>query len=385
MSRFGVVGLVFGLFSLTVAVLVVRLFHRWCVRRLPLAARHPRVAFGALLAPMLVGPPTRWLVLGGLDDRWSWLDALGQLWALGLLCAVGPIYAWEAWLARRVTKKPLDEHLAAPSRREALVGGAFVGVSLAPLLWGVRQRFDFEVVELPIRVPRLPRALDGLTVVQVSDVHIGAFLGEAVLEDARGRIAKLRPDLVVMTGDLVHVRPSYLPLGMAWLRRLDEGARFGLLSILGNHEYYVGRAAVLEAYDRANLELLLNRSKVVAEGLVVAGVDDLWGSGRGFGPDLDRALAGASPDAARLLLCHQPSFHRAAAARGVDLQLSGHTHGGQIAPFGPLAARAMFGAYKGLYRVGGSSLYVNRGFGTSGPPSRVAVRPEITKIVLVAG
>jgi predicted MPP superfamily phosphohydrolase len=92
-----------------------------------------------------------------------------------------------------------------------------------------------------------------------------------------------------------------------------------------------------------------------------------------------------SPDAAQILLCHQPHVPPNSAGTDFDLLLSGHTHGGQIAPLGPLAVRALYRHYKGLGKVDGRSVYVNRGLGTSGPPSRVAVRPEITKIVLVSG
>lgn len=385
MMRGGLTALVFALLALSIGLSGVTLLHRWAARRLPWVSRHRRAAFLLLAFPVLLAPAGRWLINGGYDDRFFWFEACGQLWSLSLLSSVPAIYAWEWWVARRLSKVRLVEGLEQPSRREALVGGAFVGAAVAPLLWGIRSRFDVEVVEVPIRLPRLPRALDGFSIVQVSDIHIGAFLGERELRDAEERIAALKPDLVVMTGDLVHLRPAYLPLGMDWLRRLGARARFGQLSILGNHEYYVGRAAVLEAFDRAKVEVLVNRSRRVADGLVIAGVDDLWSESKGLGPKLGPTLEGASPDAAKVLLCHQPQFHPTAAANGVDLQLSGHTHGGQIAPFGPLVARAMFGAYRGLYRIGHSSLYVNRGFGTSGPPSRVAVRPEITKIILVAG
>jgi predicted MPP superfamily phosphohydrolase len=384
MKRIGPLGVVLALASLAVGLALIVALHRWLVRRLTPCARHPRLTFAALIAPMLLGPASRWVALAGFDERLYWVEACGQLWAVSLLSSVPGIFAWE-WLTARRAKRPLHESLASPSRREALVGGAFVGVSAASVAWGVRSRFDAEVVEVPIRLSRLPRALDGFSIVQVSDIHIGAFLGEAQLRDADARIAALRPDLVVMTGDLVHVQPSYLPLAMDWLRRLASRARYGQLSILGNHEYYTGRAAVLDAFARAELDLLVNRSKRIAPGLVVSGVDDLWGERSGHGPKLRPTLEGTAADDAKILLCHQPNYHPIAAAQGFDLQLSGHTHGGQIAPFGPIVAKAMFGAYKGLYRIGSSSLYVNRGFGTSGPPTRVAVRPEITKIILVAG
>lgn len=378
MMRTGISGLLLGILSFAVVLSVTLLLRRWILRRF----RVQRVAalnvtLGALA---LTAPVGRSLVGLGYDDRFAYLEALGLLWGLSLLLAVPILYALELFVARTAREM-------VPERREAItrVGGAAVVLaSAAPLARGVFTRWDFDVVELPIRIAKLPRALDGFTIAQISDIHIGAFLGEPQLRSAENVIAAFRPDLVVMTGDLVHLRPAYLPQGCGWVRRLGARARHGVLSILGNHEYYVGRSEVLEAFRRAELELLINRSKIVA-GIGFAGVDDAYAVQRGFHPDLGAALAGLPDDAPRILLAHHPTDFDEAAGR-IDLQLSGHTHGGQIAPLGPVVANAIYrGKCAGIYRAKGSTLYVNRGFGTSGPPSRVAVRPEITKIVLVAG
>ncbi len=213
------------------------------------------------------------------------------------------------------------------------------------------------------------------------------FLGEEHLRHLEGVVRGLRPDLVAMTGDLVHTRAADLPVGADWVARIGRSARHGSVAILGNHEYYAGRAASVDAYRRARVPLLLNETRPIAAadggGFLLAGVDDAFGATRGFGPRFD--LLDPPTDRARVLLCHQPALSPDAVERGVDLVLSGHTHGGQIAPLGPIVARATIGPTAGLYRFGATSLYVNRGLGTSGPPSRVAVRPEITKIVLLAG
>jgi predicted MPP superfamily phosphohydrolase len=227
--------------------------------------------------------------------------------------------------------------------------------------------------------------------VQVSDVHVGPFFGERELSRAEELVRGLRPDLVVMTGDLVHLRRADVAPGVAWLARLARMARHGATAIVGNHEYYVGRDFVLDAMRAAKIDVLFNEGRVVAPndggGFSLVGTDDLLGPllRRGPGPDVARALLALPPDAARILLCHQPQFHETAATYGFDLQLSGHTHGGQIAPLGPIVGRAVFRHVAGLSAIGDSRLYVNRGLGTSGPPTRVAVRPEITKVVLVAG
>ncbi len=378
MMRTGISGLLLGLLSFGVVLGVTLLFRRWVVRRF--TVRRPRLLNVTLAVLALSAPIGRSLVGLGYNDRFAYLEAVGLLWGLALLLAVPIIYAFELIVARTAREM-------IPERRDAIArvgGSAVVLASVVPLARGVFTRWDYDVVELPIRLAKLPRALDGFTIVQISDIHIGAYLGEPQLRSAEDVIASFRPDLVVMTGDLVHLRPAYLPQGCDWVRRLGARARHGVLSILGNHEYYVGRTEVLEAFRRAELELLINRSKIVA-GIGFAGVDDAYAVRRGFHPDLGAALVGLPEDAPRILLAHHPTDFDEAAGK-IDLQLSGHTHGGQIAPFGPVIANAIYrGKCAGIYRANGSTLYVNRGFGTSGPPSRVAVRPEITKIVLVAG
>jgi predicted MPP superfamily phosphohydrolase len=359
------------------------LYFRWLVARVrffarPRARRNLAIALAVVvLVPLLV---RLWIFFGG-PDRLAWIEGFGVLWGLALMIAAPGIMLVE-WLRRFSAKTD-------PSRRDAmtaLAGNAFIGAAIVPLGWGIaRTRFDVEVVEIPIRIARLPRALDGFSIVQVSDIHVGAYLGDRDLRHAEELIRKLRADFVVMTGDLVHARTNYLSLATEWLVRLKSSSRFGMASILGNHEYYVGRGEVVDAFTRADLGLLINQSRVIAPGLELAGVDDFFAasSGRGPGPRLDQVSL--SPDAAQILLCHQPRVIENVGTNVIDLQLSGHTHGGQIAPLGPLAVRAIYGHYKGFAKVDGRQVYINRGLGTSGPPSRVAVRPEITKIVLVSG
>jgi predicted MPP superfamily phosphohydrolase len=159
--------------------------------------------------------------------------------------------------------------------------------------------------------------------------------------------------------------------------------------IPGNHDYYTGAPAVLDGMRRAGIDVLVNRGRIIAEGdggFALLGVDDLWARDNigGHGPDLAAALSMVRPDLATVLLAHQPRYAAIASKAGIDLQLSGHTHGGQINPgFRPIDW--FFRYVAGRYDVGRTQLYVNRGFGTVGPPTRVGAPPEITKIVLVAG
>jgi len=276
-------------------------------------------------------------------------------------------------------------------RREALerIGGAIAFAASGTVLgWGtLRGRFEWAVEEVPIRLSRLPRALDGFTIVQISDLHVGTFLGERELDRGLGLVDRIRSDLIVVTGDIVDSDPRFVPLAARRLGALR--AREGIVCIPGNHDYYTGASTVLEGMRRAGIDVLLNRGKIIAEpdgGLALLGVDDLWSRDRrrGGGPDLDRARSSVRPDLATVLLAHQPRFASVASAAGIDLQLSGHTHGGQINPgFRPIDFFYQYVA--GRYDVGPMQLYVNRGFGTVGPPTRVGAPPEITKIVLVAG
>ncbi|MBX3219791.1 MAG: metallophosphoesterase [Labilithrix sp.] len=278
-------------------------------------------------------------------------------------------------------------------RREAverLAGVTIACASSGALGWGmVRGRHAFAIEEVPIVVPGWPRALDGYVVAQVSDVHVGAFVGDRELDEGFELVRRVRPDLVVATGDLVDHDADRI--GELIARLLGVGARDGAYAILGNHDHYAGAAAVAESIRQSKVRLLLNSGVHLRRGdgggFALLGVDDLQGrkmrTPGHAGPDLAGALAELSPDVPRVLLAHQPRYFLESQGR-VALQLSGHTHGGQINPgFRPAAALMEFVA--GRYDRGGSTLYVNRGFGVTGPPARVAAPPEITKLVLIAG
>jgi hypothetical protein len=168
-----------------------------------------------------------------------------------------------------------------------------------------------------------------------------------------------------------------------------------VVAITGNHDFYAGVDAAVGALRSAGARVLRNEGLTIGgrDGFALLGVDDVWGSRYGAGPDLELALSGlpGRGDAARggdqatVLLCHNPSYFEAAAGK-VGLQLSGHTHGGQISPLvNPAALVLRHGWVRGPYQRQGSTLYVNRGFGVVGPPARLGSPPEVTRIVLSAG
>jgi predicted MPP superfamily phosphohydrolase len=278
------------------------------------------------------------------------------------------------------------------SRRQAIervAGGALFGATTVALGWGmVRGRHSFALEEVVVRVKNWPRALEGYTIAQVSDVHVGAFVGERELDEGFELVTKIRPDLIVATGDLVDFDSTLV--GELAKRLTRPGARDGAYAILGNHDHYAGPADVVERLRSAGVHVLCNESVRLRAGdgggFSLLGVDDLQGRARpapGFaGPDLLAAARGLDGDAPRILLAHQPRYFHEASGR-VALQLSGHTHGGQINP-GFRPADLLMEFVSGRYERAGSTLWVNRGFGVAGPPSRVGAPPEVTKIVIVA-
>lgn len=287
-------------------------------------------------------------------------------------------------------EKADDAKLSRRVAVERIAGGAVFAGGSAILGWGyVRGRHAFEIEEVVVRVAGWPKALDGYTIAQVSDVHVGAFVWERELDEGFALVAKVKPDLVVATGDLVDFEPEAIrPLA---LRLANARARDGAVAIVGNHDHYAGPEEVVESLRAANVRVLCNQGIRLREGdgggFALLGLTDLVGRSRPKlhhqGPDLGKALAMVPNDLPRILLAHQPIFFAESAGR-VGLQLSGHTHGGQINPgFSP--AGMVMRYVKGRYEENGSTLWVNRGFGVAGPPSRVGAPPEITKIVIVSG
>jgi len=292
-------------------------------------------------------------------------------------------------------RPPADDAAKADriSRRQAIEGAAGVAVAsaaTAALGWGVvRGRHAFALDEVVVRVRGWPRALDGYVIAQVSDIHVGAFVGDRELGEGFELVRRARPDLVVATGDLVDNEAP--KIGALIARLAGVGARDGAYAILGNHDHYAGAAEVARRIRASEVRLLDNEGVTIRPndggGFALLGVDDIVGRRRaspGYeGPDLGRALRDVAPDLPRILLAHQPKYFLEAQGR-VALQLSGHTHGGQI-NFGIRPAAALMEFVSGRYERGGSTLYVNRGFGVTGPPARVAAAPEVTKIVVVSG
>jgi len=263
-----------------------------------------------------------------------------------------------------------------------------VGLVLPAALVAIREGLSRPAVKrVEIRLARWPQALDGLRIVQISDIHFGPIRGVEFATWLVEQVNQLAPDLVAITGDLVDGSVSRIRDDVAPLR--DLRARLGAYFVTGNHDHYSGAESWADRVAELGICVLRNEHltlDVNGAAFELAGVDDhqarrLPGA---EGEDLDRALEGVDASRALVLLAHDPSTFKRASKRGIDLQLSGHTHGGQIWPFNYFVKLAVpFVA--GLYRRGDATLYVSRGTGFWGPPMRLRSPAEITEIVLRAG
>jgi uncharacterized protein len=237
------------------------------------------------------------------------------------------------------------------------------------------------VKRVRVMLPNLPPELDGYTIAQWSDVHVGPAIQRRFVAALVEKTNALRPDAIAITGDLVDGPLDALREHVEPLR--DLRARDGVFYVTGNHEYYWRASEWIPHLERQGLTFLKNAHAVVRPGLVIAGVTDPAGRYT-HTQDPHAALAGAPRDAVKVLLSHRPQTAPIASELGVDLQLSGHTHGGQFFPFN-LLIRAFQPIVAGLHQVGNTMLYVSPGTGYWGPPSRLGVQSEITLIVLECG
>ncbi|CAN5908196.1 hypothetical protein BH11MYX3_BH11MYX3_49450 [soil metagenome] len=248
----------------------------------------------------------------------------------------------------------------------------------------VSARGEHEIVDVEIKLAKLPKELDGFSIVQLSDLHVGMTIDRTFVQRVVDRANALKPDLFVLTGDLVDGQVEDLRDETAPLGKLV--ANHGVYAVTGNHEYYSGADPWIAELTSLGIRYLRNQHVTIGDGdakFVLAGVDDHSGRGyEGHGADYNAALAGRDPDLAVVLLAHQPRQVRRAAEHGVDFQLSGHTHGGQIWPWHYLVRMQQGGLLAGYYEWKGTQLYVTRGCGYWGPPVRLLAPLEITRVIL---
>ncbi|MEU6224053.1 metallophosphoesterase [Streptomyces sp. NPDC047042] len=274
--------------------------------------------------------------------------------------------------------------LAAPSRRlfvSRAVAGAAATIAAGTVGYGT-----YGVVRGPrvkrVTVPlaKLPRGAHGFRIAVVSDIHLGPVLGRGFAQKVVDTINSTQPDLIAVVGDLVD--GSVKDLGPAAAPLAGLRARHGAFFVTGNHEYFSGAEQWVEEVRRLGLRPLEN-ARVELPAFDLAGVNDIAGESEGQGPDFAKALGDRDTSRASVLLAHQPVQIHDAVEHGVDLQLSGHTHGGQLWP-GNFIADLANPTLAGLERYGDTQLYVSRGAGAWGPPTRVGAPSDITVVQLAS-
>jgi predicted MPP superfamily phosphohydrolase len=344
---------------------------KWTVSALiVLVSQHHLVTrnfFGTLASPELPSPVL--MVLG---------CAFGGLMLAALLLLALDLFGW---LAYPLSKRVGHTVLAAPSLRAGIGAAALLLAAI-----GTWQAVKVpEVRNIEIELAQLPPELDGFRLVQLTDLHASRLLQQPWMEAVVARTNTLDPDLIVITGDLVDGTVAMRIEDVEPLR--DLTARHGVYAIPGNHEYYAEYQQWLEHFDRLGVRMLLNEHvTIVGEGaeFVLAGITDR--AAAPFGqpmPDIGAALAGVPQEAAVILLSHRPPGAQVNARAGVDLQLSGHTHGGQMLGLHWLIQWANDGYVSGQYRIDGMHLYVSNGTGLwPGFPLRLGRPSEITEITL---
>jgi uncharacterized protein len=359
--------------TLILLVTVMHIYVFWRANSIPFVKRHISTKFLMGLGVVL------WLAFflgrifghGGSGVMAGTMELVGMTWMDVLFLTAVSLFAMEL-----VTGFGFLMTRLAPTLRGLAF---FIGVTLS-IIAQVQGLRPPEVNSYDVYLSGLPRDMDGKILVAMSDLHIGSQLGKAWLEARVAQAMEQQPDLVVLLGDLFegHGGPQgdLLPV----LRGLS--APLGVWAVPGNHEFHGGSNTGLALIRAAGIQVLLNRWTEVRPGLILAGIEDLTAdrrAGRNSDP-LSKALADRPPGAT-ILLSHTPWKYEKAAKDGVGLMLSGHTHGGQIWPFGYLV-QLSYPLLEGRYEIADMTVIVCRGTGTWGPRMRLWHTGEILRVTL---
>jgi predicted MPP superfamily phosphohydrolase len=337
----------------------------------------------ALIGPRIVGPAkSEWFAWPG----YLWFGVAAYLFLV--LLVLEPVrLALRRWVTKESSDTEQPDASSVINRRLFLARASAVAAGTASIgLVGTGAAIALgppDVLHVPVRLRRLDVAFNAFRIAVVSDIHLGPLAGRAHTERIVRMINEAEPDLVAIVGDLVDGTVEQLGGAAQPLR--DLVSREGVFFVTGNHEYYVeDPPSWLRELERLGIAPLRNENTAIRRGgaaFDLAGVNDVAGAERSEPPDFDRALAGVDASRPTILLAHQPVLVAEAAARGVDLQLSGHTHGGQVWPF-HYVVRAVQPSIAGFSTVGDTQLYVTRGAGFWGPPVRIGAPPDISVLTL---
>ena len=334
-----------------------------------LAAMIPLVFVAMRWLPRSVNAPLAWVV-------YTWMGFAFYLFLLVVVTDAGRgIASLAGWLPEDPERRLLLARVVAAS-----VGAVSALVGLGGIANVVRG-FEVRRVRVPLR--RLPPSASGYTIVQLTDMHVGPTIGRAFVESVVRATNELAPDMVVITGDLVDGSVEQLGELVAPLGGLR--ARDGVFFVTGNHEYYSGAPTWIAHLARLGIRVLRNERVPIRDVFDLAGVDDASAHTilPDHGQDVAKALDGRDPERAVVLLAHQPKALKDAVRCDVDLQLSGHVHGGQMVPFNWLV-RLDQPLVAGLHLIERTWVYVSTGTGYWGPPMRVGSGAELTRIELIA-
>jgi predicted MPP superfamily phosphohydrolase len=321
-----------------------------------------------------------------LGDRFAWIGLLAMGFFSSLLVLT---FARDIFLASLLTVDAIWPHtVPIADWRPATATAVPLLALLSTAIGFFNARRRARVVNIEVPIADLPAALEGFTIVQISDIHVGPTIKGKYVDAIVDAVNRLKPDLIAVTGDVVDGTVAQLSAHTQPLARLT--ARHGAYLVTGNHEYYSGANAWIAEFQRLGLRVLLNEHVVVNHDgaqAVIAGVTD-YTAGH-YDPahqsDPVAALEGAPGDVLiKVLLAHQPRSAEAAADAGFTLQLSGHTHGGQFFPWN-FFVRLQQPFTAGLARLNGLWVYTSRGTGYWGPPKRLGAPSEITRVKLTSG
>lgn len=310
----------------------------------------------------------------------TWLFAVLMFFSLWLIFS--DVLGWTVKLYRYIRRKNGGKILFFnPVWRSS-------GLILLAILVSIGMYYGLKVPDVTrktLEIPRLPAELDGLKILHLTDIHVDPFTGSRKVDEIVKISNQLLPDLVVITGDFVDGRVEVRGKDLAGLSKLH--APLGVFGVPGNHEYYSGYRQYLETLRGCGVRMLTNEHVRFGNSFVLGGVTDPAAKMKNEElPDVGKTFMGAEPEIFKILLAHQPKLADEAAANAVDLQLSGHTHGGMVWGLDILVGAFNKGRYSGEYEVGGMKLFISNGTGIwNGFPLRLGHRSEIVLLTLKRG
>ena len=326
------------------------------------------------------------LGIGFLSFVFTYLVIRDLMWL-----PVGAFHKLKARISTSMRKKAASNPIENPSRRGFLINSMNYGILTTAALstgYGIAEaRQTPDIKELPVAIPHLPQEFEGFRIVQITDLHVSPTFGRSCVEEVVEVVNSLEADIVALTGDLVDGTVDQIAYDVAPLKEIRSA--LGNYFVTGNHEYYSGVIEWVPEIERLGFSVLLNEHRIVTRGragLLLAGVTDYRG-GNFFAShrsDPQKALQAAPETMIKILLAHQPKSIFDAALAGYDLQISGHTHGGQFFPWN-FVIGFLQPYVSGLHTHANTQIYVSRGTGYWGPPVRVGSPSEITLIKLFSG